>query len=337
MRHDRGPTQPRRCTLLMAAFVRLTTTARLHLGFFDLTGHPPRRFGSIGLALDRPATRLTLRPSRAPQVRGQEAEAERATRYLATLEAALDLGEHHDLAIETAIPAHAGLGSGTQLALAIAAALRSLHHLPPDPRGDALRLGRGARSGIGLALFEQGGLVVDGGRGARGAPPPLLARLAVPESWRVLLLHDPRAVGLSDAHERAAFTDLPPMAESIAGTLCRLVLMQALPALAEDDLAGFGAAITRVQDILGNHFAPVQGGRFTSPRVARAMTFLSEAGAVGIGQSSWGPSGFAFVQGETRAACLVGSLQSAGLGTQAGLDIDICRVLNHGARVERSE
>jgi beta-RFAP synthase len=320
----------------MTDAVHITTTARLHLGFLDLTRDPIRRFGSIGLALDGPETRLTLRRAQARRVRGPEAE--RAERYLATLEAGLGLAGSHDLVIATTIPAHAGLGSGTQLALAIATALRALHRLPPDPRGDAARLGRGLRSGIGIALFEQGGLAVDGGRGAHDAPPPLVARLAVPESWRVIVVLDPAVAGLSGAPERAAFTDLPPMAESIADTLCRLVLMQALPALAEDDLAGFGAALTRVQKILGDYFAPAQGGRFTSVRVARALAMLAEAGAVGIGQSSWGPSGFAFVRADAEAARLVAGLRRTGeFAAESDLDIRICRVLNHGARVERTE
>ncbi len=93
------------------------------------------------------------------------AEAERAGRYLAIMTDHLALSSPHRLVLASAIPAHAGLGSGTQLALGIAAALRTLHGLPLDPSGDATRLGRGARSGIGVGLFEQGGLVIDGGRG----------------------------------------------------------------------------------------------------------------------------------------------------------------------------
>ena len=40
--------------------IEVTAPARLHLGFLDLNGGLGRRFGSIGLAVDQPATRLTV-------------------------------------------------------------------------------------------------------------------------------------------------------------------------------------------------------------------------------------------------------------------------------------
>ncbi len=315
----------------MTESVRVTCGARLHLGFLDLNFGFGRRFGSIGLALDGPQTRIVLRRSARAEVRGPEGA--RAGRYLDTLAAALDLPRAHTLLIETAMPAHAGLGSGTQLALAVASALRRLHGLDPDLRSDAALLGRGTRSGVGIALFAQGGLAIDGGRGATESLPPLLARLDVPEDWRVLLLLDPARAGLSGAGERDAFAALPPMPAATAGELCRLALMGALPALVERDLAGFGGAVTRMQRALGDHFAPAQGGRFTSPRVAAALDRLAALGAHGLGQSSWGPSGFAFAPDADAASWL-----SARLAHAPDMpEVVICRARNHGAMLAPAE
>jgi beta-RFAP synthase len=304
-------------------------TARLHLGFFDLEGGTGRRFGSFGLSLDQPATRLTAR--RADETRISGAEQDRTARYLAAMRAHLGLSGHYAIDIVQAMPSHAGLGSGTQLALAVAAAVRRLEGLADDPRGDAQRLERGARSGIGIGLFGRGGLVVDGGRGSRAEPPPLLARLEVPESWRVLLVLDPDRAGLSGPQERSAFDALGPMDPAVSGAICRLVLMQALPALAEQDLPGFGSAITAIQNHAGDYFAPSQGGRFTSPLVGDAMRVLAAAGATGIGQSSWGPTGFAFAADDSEAARLALNLQQRGMTKR--LDLLVCRVLNRGASV----
>src|SRR6476619_6297616 len=113
---------------LSAASVRVSAPARLHLGFLDLNGGLGRKFGSIGLAIDGLGTRLALR--RAREIRVEGADAERAQRCVASMQRALGLRDAYDLAIEAAIPAHAGLGSGTQMALAIAAAIRRLHDLP---------------------------------------------------------------------------------------------------------------------------------------------------------------------------------------------------------------
>ena len=313
----------------MADAVEVASTARLHLGFLDLNFSLGRRFGSIGMLLDGPKTNLVLRRASETTVTGPERE--RAARALTLTVEHLGLPGGHAVDIARAMPAHAGLGSGTQLALSVAAAVRRLHGIAPDPRGDAARLGRGARSGVGVALFEQGGLVVDGGQGENGAVPPLLARLAVPEEWRVLLLLDSAGEGLSGARERAAFATLPPMAAEAAGAICRLVLMQALPALAEADLPRFGDAITQVQERLGNYFAPTQGGRFTSPRVAAALAALRRLGSPGVGQSSWGPTGFAFAWDEAEAGRLRDALLADSIA--AGLDIQVRRPLNRGARI----
>jgi beta-RFAP synthase len=318
------------------AGVSVTCTARLHLGFFDLTGGPARRFGSIGLALDQPITRLVVR--RAPTTWISGPEHERIARALTTMRAQPGLAGHHAIEITAAMPAHAGLGSGTQVALALATALRRLHGCPEDLPGDAERLGRGARSGIGIGLFQHGGLVVDGGKAIDGAAapaaaPPLLARMAVPRGWRVLLVMDRAREGLSGHLERTAFETLAPMTEATAGTICRLVLMQALPALAEQDLPAFGAAISAIQCHVGDHFAPRQGGRFTSPAVASAMSVLAAAGATGIGQSSWGPSGFAFAGSVAEAQRLHSVLRDSGVAK--GLDVLVCRPRNRGAAVAR--
>lgn len=311
----------------MTDAVTIGCGARLHLGFLDLNGGLGRRFGSLGLALEAPQTHLILR--RAAQAGVDGPETARAARYLAIVTGSLGIAQAHALRIETAMPAHAGLGSGTQLALAVASAVRRLHGLPQDLRADAARLGRGARSGIGIALFAEGGLVLDGGRGASDLPPPLLARLEVPRDWRVLLLLDPTREGLAGHAERTAFAALPPMRAELAAELCRLVLMQALPAAAEADLPGFGAAITHVQQVVGDYFAPAQGARFTSPRVAAALDRLAALGAHGLGQSSWGPSGFALAPDPDAAEWLRQRLLAAG----GAPEVLICRARNRGADI----
>jgi beta-ribofuranosylaminobenzene 5'-phosphate synthase len=313
-----------------AAGVSVSAPARLHLGFLDLNGSLGRRFGSLGIAISSPRTRLNIGFARRTEISGPDAE--RVHHHVETLQRALDLDGAYRITIEEAIPAHAGLGSGTQLALSVAAALRYLHGLPLDPRGDATRLRRGARSGVGIGLFERGGLVVDGGHGAMTDVAPIVSRMALPDHWRILIVLDPTQQGLNGAGERDAFARLPPLPEESAATLCRLVLMQALPALAEQDLENFGAAVTAMQKILGDHFAPMQAGRrFTSARVGACLDALARAGAHATGQSSWGPAGFAFAASPEDAARLAALVRADPVGQ--GLDIRVCTALNHGADI----
>lgn len=319
----------------MPAHVSVTAAARLHLGFLDMNGSLGRKFGGLGLAISGPSTRLTLRRARDISVDGQDSA--RARGLLQKAAAALAPGRAYRLTIHEAIPAHSGLGSGTQLALAIAAALRRLEDLPADASVDAALLDRGARSGLGAGLFAQGGLVVDGGRGARTQTPPVVARLSVPADWRILLVSDPAAIGLHGAGEREAFSALPPFSNEQAGALCRLVLMQALPAAAEGDIKAFGAAITQIQTLVGDYFAPAQGGRrFASAAVGDLLERLLREGACGVGQTSWGPTGFAFVENEAQARRLAALAED---GSARGLDIAVVKGLDRGAKIDatRSE
>jgi len=315
----------------MVESVTVVAHARLHLGFLDLNGGLGRRFGGLGLAIDSHVTRLSLRRAETRCIVGPEAE--RASRYLDCLARHLGLGSSYGLTIHEAIPAHAGLGSGTKLALAVAAALRRLEGLALDPAEDAMLLQRGVRSGIGMGLFERGGFVVDGGRDDRTLVPPILARIPFPEDWRVILVQAPQSDGVHGQEEVAAFARLPPLDAAAAGEICRLVLVKVMPSLMERDLDNFSGAIARIQEIVGDYFAPAQGGgRFSDPGVAAIMSDLRAHGARGTGQSSWGPTAFAFAADVAEARRLRDSVQ--GKLAASGLDAVICKGLNHGAVVK---
>jgi len=314
--------------------VDVTVPARLHLGLLDLEGGLGRRFGSLGLTLDGPQTRLSVTAGQGLTARGPDAE--RAERYLAKTVRAFGLPGDFHVEIAEAIPAHNGLGSGTQLALATGMAACRLAGLEVEPRELAFALGRGARSGIGIGAFEQGGVLLDGGRGDREAPPPIVSRLAFPEDWRILLILDDRIDGLHGRDEIAAFEELSPFPAESAAHLCRLTLMTALPALAEHDIAGFGAAVSELQQVVGDHFAPAQGGRFASPAVAEVLAWLEGEGAPGLGQSSWGPTGFALLPSEAEARRLQAAAR-AHCPAAKGLRLEIRRGRNRGATLAVSE
>ena len=312
------------------ASVTVTVPARLHLGFLDLNGSLGRRFGSIGLAINGLKTSITF--NAASQLRVTGPENERVRGYLQVMQRALDIENTCHVRIDEVVPAHAGLGSGTQIALAVAAGVRRFHGLPLDVRGDAIRLERGARSGVGIGLFDHGGLVVDGGRGPLTTAAPVVSRMPFPEQWRILVVLDPHRQGVHGPDEREVFSKLAPSSDGQAAHLCRLVLMKALPALAECDIAGFGSAIKEMQELLGDYFAAIQGGsRFSSPDVAAALAALEDEGAYGIGQSSWGPTGFAFAPSAEEANRLVESIYRQ--PRCRDLDIRTVAGLNRGAHI----
>lgn len=308
--------------------VRIEAPARLHFGFLDLHGGLGRRFGSVGLAIDTPSLTLSARPAAALTVEGPEAD--RVRRYAEAAARHLGIGTGFALHLERAIPAHAGFGSGTQLALAVAAALAHLAGRPFSPEAFSQALDRGNRSGVGLQAFTEGGLIVDGGRGADASPPPVVARLPFPEAWRIVLILDTAMEGVHGTREVEAFRDLPRFPEAQAAEICRIVLMQVLPACATGDIAAFGAGITRMQDLVGDHFAPHQGGRYASPAVADALAMAAARGVAGYGQSSWGPTGFLLAGSEDEARALTAVLDGS-----ASLRFVIARGRNVGATLDR--
>jgi beta-ribofuranosylaminobenzene 5'-phosphate synthase len=311
--------------------VQVTAAARLHLGFLDLAADLGRQFGSIGLAIDAFETRVQLREAPGVEVLGEERE--RSLRLARRICESLRLDPRGQLIVSEAIPPHAGLGSGTQLALAIAAAFRKFAQLPLDPRADARLLDRGARSGVGVALFERGGLAVDAGRGANTEIPPVVAHVRFPPDWRILLMLDSRIEGAHGAAEIRAFAGLPRFRAEAAGEICRRTLMQILPGAAEQDLEAFGDGVASIQEIVGDHFAQVQGGgRFLSGAVGRVAARLKALGAHGIGQSSWGPTGFAFASDPAHAEFLARRLEP-----DEGVEIKICKARDRGAEVLEDE
>jgi beta-RFAP synthase len=235
------------------------------------------------------------------------------------------------LEIAAAIPPHAGLGSGTQLALAVGSALAALEGVALTPQEIATRLGRGARSGIGIATFEAGGVVLDGGLG-HGAVPQLVRRLPFPADWRVLLILDPASTGIHGAGERAAFSELPEFPSSETEELCHHILHRAFPAIAERDFKTFSAEVGHLQERMGVYFAGIQGGPYVSQSVATALNWLKAKGLTGLGQSSWGPTGFAFVATEAEGRVLLAELR--GKRELANLRFELAEGRNEGARIK---
>jgi len=275
--------------------VTVTAPARLHMGFIDLSGALGRHFGSIGVALNEIVTRLTITRSDRPEASGFSEV--RVAKQLQSLCVALNVPDTVHIHVDEAIPEHVGLGSGTQMALAIGMGLSHFYGLSYSVRDIAQLTERGRRSGIGIGVFERGGLVVDGGRGEHTITPPVLSQMAVPENWRFILVFDKRGQGLHGKQEIEAFKALPPFSQTEAARLCYLLLMQGLPAIAERDIAKFGEVITQLQKAVGEHFASAQGGVFTSGEVSEAMSWCERQGAVALGQTSWGPTGFCALEG----------------------------------------
>lgn len=277
--------------------VYVETSARLHFGVLDLRGALGRWFGGIGAAASTPTLLVSATPNESLTVEGDDSA--RAEEYARQFLAYHHLRSGAVVRVHRALPRHAGLGSGTQLALSVARALAEVHGITADASELARAVGRARRSAIGTWTFAGGGLVVEGGRRLdRETCGPLLARLPFPLTWRCVLAVPEGAPGISGAEEADAFARLPPPDEREVERVSHLVLMSLLPALADTDLPSFGRALTEIQELTGRWFAPAQGGTFAPGQSLELVQRMRESGASGVGQSSWGPAVYGIVEGE---------------------------------------
>ena len=315
--------------------VEVQAAGRLHLGFLDPSATLGRRFGSIGMMIEGSTTTVRLRHAGVQRIEGVSGtlhEVGRARGIIDTLQSATGLREPLDVRLAQALAPHVGLGSGTQLALALGRAFSELHGLQLSTPVLANLLGRGARSGIGIAGFDRGGVLVDGGPRAGVDAPPVLARLEFPDAWRVIVVQDAARSGLHGESEREGIARLGRFAQHRAAHLCHLVLMKILPALAEREFTPFANGVSELQRAVGEYFAPVQGGIYTSPAIGRLMRWIAAHHEAGLGQTSWGPTAFAIVPSLAHAQRIIAAAEAAG-AIEGGLKLGIVAGRNQGAVV----
>jgi beta-ribofuranosylaminobenzene 5'-phosphate synthase len=283
---------------------RVTVGGRIHVGFQNLSLAHERLYGGVGLALAEP--RLDLRAERAEVV---DCDDDAVRPYVERVVEHLDV-PGATVRVDERLPRHAGLGSGTQLALAALVAVAGAHDIDVDPRERAPALGRGGRSGIGVATFESGGFVVDGGHPterfttappAEGewAVPPVVARHDLPDDWRFVLAIPDAGPGRSGDEEDESMRSVVERADpGIAEDIALVVTQQLLPAAATGDRAAFGDAVARLGRLNGAWYADEQGGVYRPPAGAIIDALSDHPAVAGAGQSSWGPTVYALTDAD---------------------------------------
>jgi predicted sugar kinase len=277
----------------------------LHFGLLSFGGSGTRQFGGVGAMVDAPGLAICFRPAERFSATGPLAE--RALLF------AHEFAHHRSAAetpscqieIESAPAEHVGLGTGTQLGLAVAAGLSALRGeladdgsiSTNDATGWARLVGRGHRSAIGTLGFAHGGLLVEAGKRTPEAVSPLVSRLELPTA------------------------------------LCREILVELLPAAAEGDFDAFAESLFRYGREAGALFAQRQGGPYAAGFESELVDWLRGCGVHGVGQSSWGPTIFALARNRAEAESLV--IDARAHFAARELTAIVAAPSNRGARVER--
>ncbi|HBV62359.1 MAG TPA: beta-ribofuranosylaminobenzene 5'-phosphate synthase [Rhodopirellula sp.] len=285
--------------------VRVRTGSRLHFGLLDTV----RPFGGVGVMLNKPCTEVVV--STADRFRcaddyqgriGPIAERIRQFKGAAELPAC-------SVEVLRTAPTHCGLGSGTQLALAVAESL-CLHQdltVELSTIGNTLA-SRGQRSVVGTHGYWQGGMIYEAGDREAGGKVhheslnAVQECICLPEDWRVAVLRPlDHEFAVSGQLEREKFSRLKPASEKVGHELRRLVIEEIIPAAKQGQFSAFADATRIYNELSGRLFASVQGGSYNGKAVTRVIQWLSERGVLGHGQSSWGPGVFAWFESQAAA------------------------------------
>lgn len=319
--------------------VQVSTGARLHFGLLCLNPDEDRQFGGAGMMVEQPGWSLQFElltgDEANPEAREDVVEGPNSERVHGLLKDVRDRFETAPppcrIHVESVIPAHQGLGSGTQLALCLAAGLATMQSEVLEPAEIARLSGRGLRSGLGVHGFGSGGFLVDGGKGRDSAIAPLVCRHEIPDHWRIVLVMPQGTQGLSGDHEREAFRQLRS-SQTQTAELSRLILMQILPSLIEADFDRFAQAVHDYGIQAGEMFAKLQGSSIADPQMRELYNHLRASGRSGIGQSSWGPGLWILCRDDEDATAVQNQIRDD--GRWASSDLQIARPRNHGSIIE---
>lgn len=331
----------------MPESIRVKTPSRLHLSLIDLNGSLRRVDGGLGVVLDRPNLVVEghLRPGSTLTVAGDSPWVLVIHEVCQKIYAA-DPTLRRDVEIDLVrdIPAHVGLGSKTQLSMALAFILASLSDRADllFPEKLARLVGRGGTSGIGYKAFFEGGFILDGGHAfgpgeekssflpssaSRAGPAPTLLRVDLPEHWRFVCVVPSGLEGAHDAHERNIFQESCPIPLAEVQKVSHLLLMKALPAVVTRDVENFGASLFALQSM---GFKNIEVN-LQVPMIKRLIHFLRDNGAYGAGMSSFGPIVYGLVDSEREAQVLAGRVREF-LG-EVSHEIYVAAPNNHGAEI----
>jgi beta-RFAP synthase len=315
----------------MLPVVHITAPSRLHFGLWSLGGAGTRQFGGVGAMVEQPAFRLSATEATRFSTAGQDSalSAEFAQRW--SVFHKLEIPKCC-LTIEQALPKHSGLGSGTQLALSVAAALNAFAGLPSQsPQELALSVGRGLRSAVGTYGFVFGGLIIEQGKLPDEPISPLDCRIDLPAEWRFVLLRPRGLAGLAGREETEAFAALTAVPSKVTEQLIVETRDRLVPAAAMADFTAFSKSLYHYGRLSGEIFAARQGGPYNGPVIAALVDEVRGRGFEGVGQSSWGPTVFVVTPSEADAKFLVEKLEH---GCSPELEAIVTAPANQGARID---
>jgi beta-ribofuranosylaminobenzene 5'-phosphate synthase len=332
--------------------IRITTPCRIHLSLIDENGYTGRVDGGIGLMLDKP--NVVFEASNSAKEFKIEANKyyreaievinEKASKVFKTLRISNKNFHFH---LRRYYPTHVGLGSKTQLSLAIANSIAKLKNLELSQRALTKLVNRGGTSGIGWRGFQTGGFILDGGHdfgqgeekesflpssASIDANPALtIMRYNIPENWRFVVAIPNVKKGAHSEEEVNIFSKFTPIPKEEVNEVSHQILMKIVPGIIKNDLECFGEGLKRIQSI---GFKKIEIS-LQDPIVKELLKFFAQYGVKAYGMSSFGPTVVGITESDEEAKQL--SMEVKKRIKHVGGHFYVCRPNNTGATIEYLE
>ena len=318
--------------------IKVKTVSRLHFGVIDYIEATDSFNGSLGVALEWPNT--VLKVNKNSEFRIKSGNRKKIIDLVEKFSKRFQIEPNVILEVEESIPEHTGLGSGTQLALAISNALAIIYEIDANQRELSNIMGRGKRSQLGNACFETGGFIIDScpdklSMDEIGKPWPAIFRQEFPVNWCFVIVIPDTKIGLSGEAEKEAFRRVKP-SKKISEEIYRLIQTMLLPSLRRQDIKGFGSTLTEIDKKTGMYFEKAQGGVYRERIAPKIIECMLRAGAHGAGQSSWGPALYGLVA-EEDSQSVAGQMRSFLTENEIKGVVFVSHCNNQGALVDINE
>ncbi|MHA1149117.1 MAG: beta-ribofuranosylaminobenzene 5'-phosphate synthase [Promethearchaeota archaeon] len=329
--------------------IRITTPCRIHLSLIDENGYTGRVDGGIGLMLDQP--NVVLEVSNSADEFAIECDHyyresvhvinEKASKVFKLLKIS---NKNFHFNLKKYYPSHVGLGSKTQLSLAIGTAIARLKGMNIPTRNITKFVERGGTSGIGWKGFETGGFILDGGHdfglgkekesflpssaSIEADPALTILRYNIPENWRFVLVIPNVRPGANGEEEVEIFKKYTPIPREEVNEVSHQILMKVIPGLLKNDLKCFGEGLKRIQSI---GFKNIEIS-LQQQIVKDLLKLFEDNGVKAYGMSSFGPSVIGITESDEAAERL--KFLVSEFIKEVGGHIYICKPNNSGVKIE---
>jgi len=292
----------------MKKIIKVTSSARIHLGFLETDENSFRKFGSLGLAVSDFENILKIEGSTKNIVVSEDSKLKKNILQIIKVFKKFKKIKNCKITVLKKIPSHIGLGSGTQENLTVGYLISEFNNLDLSVRKISEWLNRGKRSGIGVQTFQNGGFVIDSGKKSKSLPLTIFST-KWPKEWKIILITTLQKKGLFGENENEVFKNLKKNRQSFVEENCYATLMKVIPGILEKDFFSFSEGIQVIQNNMSKFFYGSKN-TYGNKNLNQIFSFLQRHNHRGFGQSSWGPTGFIFCESKKSGELLMKDIKN---------------------------